>query len=150
MAHSLEAQVTIALDPEAAFTRFTAGMGAWWPKAYSWSGEAMADMRIDPIEDGACSEFGPHGFRSDFGRVLRVEAPERVVFTWQISPRREPQPDPARASTVEVAFARAGEGTEVTLTHSGFDRHGEGAETYCRLMAGDDGWPYILACYATL
>lgn len=132
----------------AAFARFLA-LGRWWPKAYSWSGEALVALTIDDRPRGLLSELGPDGFRCDFGRVLAIEPPSLIAFTWQIGPDRAPQPDPARASEVEVSFAPAADGgTEVTLAHRHFRRHGSGHERYREAMAAEQGWPYLLRCFA--
>jgi hypothetical protein len=48
--------------------------------------------------------------------VLVWDPPDRLVITWQISPRREPEPNPAKASEVEVRFGAEGDGrTSVRL-----------------------------------
>ena len=139
------AAIRVAMAPERAFARFTAELGAWWPAEYTWSQEALEDIGID---GSLLYERGPHGFRLDWGRVLACEPPERLVFTWQIGPTRVPQPDPAQASEVEVAFVREEDGTRVELVHSGFERHGEGAEDYAAAMASAQGWEYILSRFA--
>jgi uncharacterized protein YndB with AHSA1/START domain len=80
--------------------------------------------------------------------VLVWEPPHRLVFTWQISPRREPEPNPARASEVEVRFEAEGPSrTQVEFEHRHFDRHGEGGAEYQAMLGSPQGWPYILDCY---
>lgn len=140
--------VTIAQTPSDAFTRFTDEMDAWWPSDYSWSQDELVEIGIEPGVDGMCYEIGPHGFRCDFGRVLSWEPGSRLVFTWQISPNREPVPNPDNASEVEVVFRQAEDGqTEVELTHRHFERHGDGGEEYRDAMASEYGWPLILQQY---
>jgi uncharacterized protein YndB with AHSA1/START domain len=128
---------------ERAFAAF-ADLGTWWPPEYSWAGDVLEEIGIEPREGGHCYELGPHGFRCDWGRVTAWEPPRRLVFTWQIGPQREPAPDPARASEVEVRF----EATSVTLEHRGFERHGPDHENYRAALASEHGWPYILGRYA--
>jgi uncharacterized protein YndB with AHSA1/START domain len=71
------------------------------------------------------------------------------VLTWQIDPDRVPQPDPSRASEVEVRFHPAGDdGTRVELEHRALTRHGDAAATYRQAMASPEGWPLILDRYA--
>jgi len=142
-------ELSVACAPAAAFHVFTAHMHRWWPREYTWSGDVLDAIGIEPRAGGLCYERGPHGFRCDWGRVLAWEPPERLVLAWQISPRREPVPDPARASEVEVRFEPDGQGgTRVTLEHRAFDRHGTGAGEYRSALASPQGWPCILARYA--
>jgi hypothetical protein len=62
-----------------------------------------------------------------------------------------PQPDPERASEVEVRFAGAGDGaTRVALEHRHFERHGEGADGYRAPMDSPQGWPLLLERFAGL
>jgi uncharacterized protein YndB with AHSA1/START domain len=135
--------LAVDADPERAFTAF-ADLGAWWPPEYTWAGETLQEIGIEPRADGHCYELGPHGFRCDWGRVTAWEPPRRLVFTWQIGPQREPVPDPAKASEVEVRF----EPGSVALEHRGFERHGPDAENYRAALASEHGWPYILERYA--
>ena len=140
--------MTVPAPPERAFAAFAEGLGDWWPPEYTWSQGVLEEIGIEGREGGLCFERGPHGFRCDWGRVLAYEPGARVVFSWQISPTRVPEPDPERASEVEVRFAAAEEGTRVELEHRAFERHGEGAEGYEAAMASEQGWPYILERYA--
>jgi uncharacterized protein YndB with AHSA1/START domain len=145
MAH----EITVAIPPERAFALFCEEMTSWWPPEYTWAQKTLERIGIEPREGGHCFELGPHGFRSDWGRVVTCEPPARIAFTWQISPQRVPQPDPARASLVEVRFDPDGEsGTRVQLAHRHFSRHGEGAEGYEAAMSSPQGWPYLLERFA--
>ena len=124
-------------------------MKAWWPPEYTWAQQSLAEIAIEPAEGGRCYERGPHGFSCDWGRVLAWEPPDRLVFTWQISPQRVPQPDPARSSEVEVRFAAEGaSATRVELEHRHFERHGEGADGYRAAMTSEHGWPLLLERFA--
>ncbi len=151
---SLRAETTVSLPPDKAFELFTAGMGSWWPRENTWSQGVLEEIYIEsPEEDlrgeGFCVERGPHGFTIHWGRVETWEPPERLVFSWQISPTRVPVPDEHRASEVEVHFAPEGEGaTRVELEHRHFSHHGEGFEGYLEAMASEQGWPHILSRFA--
>lgn len=144
---TVEARVVVPLTPADAFDLFALRLGEWWPRAYTWSGDVLEAIGLEPHEGGLCWELGPHDFRCDWGRVLAWEPPHRLAFTWQIGPTRAPQPDPARASEVEVGFAPLGEGTEVRVVHRGFSRHGEGADQYLAAMGSPQGWAYMLDEY---
>lgn len=103
---------------------------------------------IEPRPDGRCFERGPHGFQCDWGRVVAWEPGRRVVFTWQIGFGRDPVPDPARASEIEVRFESAGEATSRLLfEHRALERHGANAEDYRAALDSDEGWSYILGRY---
>ncbi len=140
--------ITVGAEAAHAFHVFTEGLATWWPRAYTWAGEVLGTIAIEPRAGGFCYERGPFGFRCDWGRVLAWEPPHRIVFTWQIGPDRVPQPDPERASEVEVRFTAVDGGTRIELEHSGFDRHGDDAVKYRDAMDSEYGWPMILARYA--
>ena len=84
--------------------------------------------------------------------MIVFEPPRRLVFTWQISERREPVPDPAKASEVEVRFiAEEADSTRVELEHRGFERHGERRRRRLRAaMDSEQGWPYLLDRFASV
>jgi uncharacterized protein YndB with AHSA1/START domain len=146
---AIRAAVVVPLAPEQAFRLFAPGLASWWPREYTWGQEALETIAIEPHEGGFCYERGPHGFRSDWGRVLAWEPPKRLRFTWQIGPGREPLPDPARASEVQVTFVgEEADATRVELEHREFERHGEGGGGYRAALGSEQGWPYILDRYA--
>lgn len=140
-------RVTVQLPPERAFDLFTNGLGDWWMPEYTWSGpDCLGRIGIEPREGGLCYEIGPYGFRMDWGRVLTWDPARRLVLAWQISPQRVPEPDPHRASEIEVLFDPDGTATAVDLTHRHFDRHGkDDAAAYRGGMAV--GWQQLLGRY---
>jgi uncharacterized protein YndB with AHSA1/START domain len=142
----LSAEVSVPAPPRRAFELFAEGLATWWPPEFTWSHRGLEWIGIDPREGGLCTEIGPGGFRIDWGRVLIWHPPDRLAFTWQISPSRVPEPDPAKSSLVDVHFEPADGATAVRLVHVGFERHGDGAFEYRDAMR-DQGWPHILECY---
>ena len=135
---------------EHAFEVFTNGLDSWWPHEFTWSGDVLETIAIEPREGGRCFERGPHGFEVDWGRVLVWEPPHRLVITWQISPQREPQPDPDKASKVDVRFEQEdNKRTRVIFEHRGLARHGGDSQAYREALASPQGWPYILENYMT-
>ncbi len=134
----------VPVAPERAFALFTEQLGSWWPAEYTWSADALEGIEIEARPGGHCVERGPGGFRCDWGTVVDCEPARRLLFSWQIGPSREPLPDPARASEVEVQFVGDGGSTEVRLEHRGFERHGEQGDSYREALGSEQGWPYIL------
>jgi uncharacterized protein YndB with AHSA1/START domain len=143
----IQISTRIGLSVAQAFELFTSALQTWWPREYTWSGAVLDRIGIEPGAGGFCYERGPHGFRCDWGRVQVWDAPRRLVFTWQIGPHREPVPDPARASEIEVRFVADAGAARVNLEHGGFERYGEGAVAYRTALASPQGWPYILQCF---
>jgi hypothetical protein len=73
------------------------------------------------------------------------------VFSWDISPQWQLEPDPERTSEVEVRFiAETPERTRLELEHRHIDRHGPGWQGISAGVGGPDGWPLYLARYAEL
>jgi uncharacterized protein YndB with AHSA1/START domain len=79
------------------------------------------------------------------------EPPDRVVFSWDISPQWQLETDEGNASEVEVRFvAETPERTRLELEHRHLDRHGPGWESLREGVDSDGGWPLYLARYADL
>jgi hypothetical protein len=73
------------------------------------------------------------------------------VFSWDIGPTWQLEPDPDNASEVEVRFlAETPDRTRVELEHRNIDRHGPGWESVAEGVAGSQGWPLYLDRYAAL
>lgn len=136
--------LTVPVSAEQAFEVFVRGLDSWWPEEYTWAGEGLERIAIVPEKNGRCYERGPHGFECDWGRVLRYDPPHSIVFSWQIDPDRVPQPNPEKASEIEILFEDNGSDTEITFIHRNFEKHGENAESYKEALSSPRGWPYIL------
>lgn len=141
-------EATVPVSRDRAFELFTNAIDEWWPANYTGSQESLVEMGIESGSGGMCYEVGPHGFRCDFGRVLTWKPSEHLVFTWQISPDREPVPDPEKAGEISVEFRKTDSGTEVELAHRHFERHEDDSQEYCEMMGSKYGWPLILGEFA--
>jgi uncharacterized protein YndB with AHSA1/START domain len=143
------AAAVVPLAPAAAFRFFAEEFHAWWPRDYTWARDTLQWIGLEPRVGGRCYELGPHDFHVDWGRVLQWEPGQRLVLAWQVSFRREPEPNPAKASEVEIRFAEQGpSGAQVSLAHRQFERHGPDSRVYRATMASARGWPWILQRYA--
>jgi uncharacterized protein YndB with AHSA1/START domain len=143
--HPVRAEVRVPRDPGAAFDAFL-DLDAWWPREFTWSQGVLTGLSLEPCEGGLCTEHGPDGFRCDWGRVRVFTPPDRIVLGWHIGPTRAPEPDPWRASEVELLFAARDGHTTVIVEHREFSRHGEQGEAYRDGMAA--GWPVLLEAFA--
>ena len=91
------------------------------------------------------------GSECRWARVLAYDPPNRVVFSWDISPRWQLEKDLDRTSEVEVRFfAETPERTRVELEHRNLERHGQGWEGVREGVAGAEGWPLYLRRFAEL
>lgn len=144
-----ELKIEIQGDASSIFGKFTSDFGSWWPSEYTWSQDKLDRILIDAVPDGLCTEYGPHGFRCDWGRVTAVEKGKHIHFKWQISPGREPIPDPDKASEVFIFFIEKNKTTEVVIQHTQFENHGNAHEEYRDMMFSEYGWPYIMQQFKT-
>jgi uncharacterized protein YndB with AHSA1/START domain len=123
--------VTVETDVEApvdhAFQVFTEDIQRWWDPDHHLLGSDVVSMTFEPRVGGHIVDRYADGRECRWARVLAYEPPDRVVFSWDITTTWTVEPDPARASEVEVTFTPLGpDRTRVVLTHRHLDRHGEG------------------------
>ncbi len=145
---SLMRQVSVPLAPAEAYRLFVEGFGDWWPADYTFSREDLAEIAIEGAAGGRCIERDRLGAEWVWGTVLDAEPPHRLAFRWQITGDRRIEPDPDRASEVEIRFVADGrDRTEVRLEHRGFARHGDGWRDNLNGMASDQGWSHCLEFY---
>ncbi|MBK1668134.1 hypothetical protein CKO28_08805 [Rhodovibrio sodomensis] len=145
---SLVRCVSVPAPPDAAWRTFVDRFADWWPRAYSFSQDALETIGIEAVPGGRCFERDRDGRVLAWGTVVTAEAPHRLVFLWQITADRRIEPDTARASEVAVRFEAAGSGTQIILTHRAFSRHGGDGRADRDGMASDQGWTYGLRCFA--
>lgn len=138
----------VPVPPSVAFRWFTERLDHWWPREYTWGRDVVEWIGLETRAGGRCTERGPRGFQCDWGQVIRWEPPGLVELAWQISPRREPVPDPAQASRLLAEFTAQGSGSLVRLQHDRFERHGPDGARYRDALASSEGWPLILERYA--
>jgi hypothetical protein len=143
---SVRLQLTVALSQAAAFERFRHDVFQWWPRADTWCGNCLEDLHFEGRKGGALWERGPEGLRLDMARVLRWVAPERMILRWHVGPGGVPEPDPAKASEVEIRFSKADGGTLIELEHRGLERKGEGEAEQRAVMAVR--WLQILQAFS--
>lgn len=138
-------ELKIKTSSERAFNKFLNELSAWWPKEYTWSQDKLKDICIDGKSDGLCTEIGPYGFRCDWGRVTELVENKKIGLKWQISPKREPVPNPEKASDIQIRFKNKDNASIILeFEHKNFENHGNGWEDYLKMMDSKQGWDYIL------
>lgn len=134
-----------------AFDVFTERFGDFKPKEHNLLKAAIAETVFEPRVGGNIYDRAVDGSECRWARVLVYEPPNRVVFSWDISPRWQIETNPALTSEVEVRFfAETPERTRVELEHRNIDRHGAGWEAVRDGVGDDAGWPLYLRGYAAL
>lgn len=140
--------VTVRASRERAFTVFTEKFFTWWPASHHIGDAEPADAVIEPKAGGRWYERGTDGVECDWGQVLAYEPPARVLLTWHLQGDWSYDPDPAKASEIEVRFIEeAADWTRVELEHRHIERH-DGAEQVVSGIDSPGGWTGILAVYA--
>lgn len=152
------ARVSVAVDvpPAVAFEVFTAEVDRWWRRGvrFRHSGTSGGVVHIEPrvggrvfeslgeaagSSAGTVSAAGEHAGEQLFeiGRVRVWDPPARLAFSW-----RNSNFAPDEITEVEVTFAPNGEGTLVTVTHTGWGalrddhpaRHGKLGAEFARMI----------------
>jgi uncharacterized protein YndB with AHSA1/START domain len=144
-------QVVVAAPVAAAFSAFTERFGDFKPPEHNLLKAPIAETVFEPRVGGHIYDHAADGTECHWARVLAYEPPDRVVFSWDISPQWQLQDDPANASEIEVRFvAESAERTRVELEHRHIDRHGPGWEAVSEGVADDAGWSLYLDRFAAL
>ena len=144
-------EIVVDAPLERAFAVFTEQFDRIKPREHNLLAVDVAETVLEARAGGRIYDRGVDGSVCEWARVLAVDPPQRLVFTWDISPQWRIETDPARTSEVEVRFvAETPERTRVELEHRHLDRHGTGWESERDGIAADDGWPLYLRRYAAL
>jgi uncharacterized protein YndB with AHSA1/START domain len=144
-------QIIVEAPIDRAFAVFTERFGDFKPREHNMLGVAIAETVFEPKVGGHIYDRGVDGSECRWARVLVYEPPDRVVFSWDISPQWQVETEPDNASEVEVTFiAETPQRTRVELEHRHIDRHGPGWQAVRDGVAHDEGWPLYLDRYAAL
>jgi len=146
---SVRNSIVVEAPIDRAFSVFTDGFGTFKPREHNLLEVPIAETVFETHVGGHIYDRGVDGSECRWARVLAYEPPDRVVFSWDISPQWQLEPDPDKTSEVEVRFiAEAPDRTRVELEHRNLDRHGAGWEAERDGVAGDGGWPLYLDRFA--
>jgi DNA-binding transcriptional ArsR family regulator/uncharacterized protein YndB with AHSA1/START domain len=123
---------------------------AWWPVRTHHLAEPPGETVIlEPFVGGRWFERRHDGRECDWGTVLVWEPPRRIVVTWQIGLGWVYEPDPTRASEIEVRFlAESPQRTRVEFEHRHLERYGEQAERMRSSLDAPGGAAGVLGAYA--
>jgi uncharacterized protein YndB with AHSA1/START domain len=143
--------VVVEAPVERAFAVFVDRFGDFKPKEHNMLAAPISETVFESHVGGHIVDRGTDGSECRWARVLVYEPPNRVVFSWDISPRWQLEPNLDLTSEVEVTFVAEGAGrTRVELEHRNLDRHGPGWEAMSEGANGDQGWPLYLTRYSAL
>jgi uncharacterized protein YndB with AHSA1/START domain len=144
-------QIVVAAPIARAFTVFTEQFGDFKPPEHNLLPAPLAETVFEPHVGGNIYDRAVDGTECRWARILAFDPPERVVFSWDISPQWRIETDHDLTSEVEVRFIAEGANrTRVELEHRHLDRHGAGWEGVADGVDGSDGWPLYLTRYAAL
>lgn len=144
-------QITVDAPIERAFAVFTGRFGDFKPPEHNLLGAPIAETVFEPRVGGGIVDRATDGSECRWARILAYDPPDRVVFSWDISPRWQIEEDQASTSEVEIRFVAETPGrTRVELEHRHLDRHGPGWQSMPDALGGEHGWPLYLARYAAL
>ena len=150
-AATVRTRIVVEAPIDRAFAVFTERFGDFKPVEHNMLGSPIAVTVFEPRVGGSIVDRGEDGSECRWARILAYEPPDRVVFSWDISPRWSIETDPEMTSEVEVTFvAETPQRTRLELEHRHIDRHGPGWQSILDGVAGEDGWPLYLARYAAL
>jgi uncharacterized protein YndB with AHSA1/START domain len=147
----VRSEVVVEAPVERAFQVFTQQFDRIKPRDHTMLAVEIAESVFEPRVGGRVYDRGVDGSECQWARVLAYEPPDRIVFSWDISPAWRIESDVAKTSEVEVRFiAEAPTRTRVELEHRHLDRHGDGWEGVREGVRGGDGWPLYLDRFASL
>jgi uncharacterized protein YndB with AHSA1/START domain len=148
---SIKRSIVVEAPIERAFEVFTTKFGSFKPAEHNLLSVQIAETVFERRVGGYLYDRGVDGTECRWARVLAYEPPNRVLLSWNISPRWQIETDPDKASEWEVRFiAETPNRTRVEIEHRKLERHDEGWEGVRDSVGGDQGWPLYLRRYATL
>lgn len=122
-------------ETEEAFSGFHEYLHLWWPAEFSTFGEGMHPE----FESGSLTETSLDEKTALWAKVREICPDEVLAMDWFLGH------SPTISTNVELRFEPQGDGTLVTLLHSGFSRLPDGQEVRDRL-AGQ--WRNVVQRYA--
>ena len=112
----------------------------------------IAETVFEPRVGGHIYDRAVDGSECRWARILAYDPPDRVVFSWDISPRvaDRDRPGPHQRGRGPVLRRGARRAPGVELEHRHLDRHGPSWQAVRDGVDGDEGWPLYLSRFAAL
>ena len=146
---AIQLSIVVEAPLERAFHVFVDDFDRIKPREHNMLAVDIEETVFEPHVGGRIFDRGVDGSECQWARVLAFEPPDRLVFSWDISPGWQIETDPDKTSEVEVRFvAETANRTRVELEHRNLDRHGAGWEGARDGVDAGDGWPLYLRRYA--
>jgi uncharacterized protein YndB with AHSA1/START domain len=146
---SIQTSIVVEAPIEQAFSVFTEDIGTWFPPEYNLLEVDIEKRVFETHVGGHVYDIGSDGSECHWARVLAYEPPNRVVFSWDLSPQWQVETDHDKTSEIEVTFTSESPArTRVDLEHRNLERHGEGWEGQHEQLGGEGGWPGVMRRYA--
>ncbi len=122
----------------------------WWPVATHHLAEPPGEtVVLEPFQGGRWFERGADAREQDFGRVLVWRPPHQLVVSWLMGSDWTYEPDPAKASEIDVRFlAEAPDRTRLEFEHRHLERYGDRAERMRAVLDGPIGAVGVVNAYA--
>jgi uncharacterized protein YndB with AHSA1/START domain len=141
--------VTVNASVEQAFALFVDRFDAIKPREHNLLAVPIRESVFEPRVGGHIYDVGADGSECRWARVLVYEPPTRLLFSWDIGPTWQLEPDSSKTSEVEVCFiAESDMRTRVELEHRHLERHGSDWRSVAEGVQGEAGWPLYLHRYA--
>ncbi|TJV06901.1 MAG: ATPase [Mesorhizobium sp.] len=138
--HSIVVEAPIAT----AFKVFT-DFDSIKPREHNLLAVPIAETVFELRAGGNIYDRGIDGSECRWARVLAYEPPNRLLLSWDISPRWQVETDLDKTSEWEVLFTAETENrTRVEIEHRKLERRGDGWESVRNGVGGEQGWPLYL------
>ena len=125
--------VVVAAPIARAFKVFTEDFGNFKPREHNLLAVPIAETIFEPRVGGHVYDRGVDGSECRFARVLAYDPPNRLLLSWDISPRWQIETDLARTSEWEVRFtAEAENRTRVEIERQAGGRDRQPARFHAR------------------
>ncbi|MBV9157436.1 MAG: SRPBCC domain-containing protein [Acidobacteriaceae bacterium] len=141
----IQKSVCVECPIEDAFYLFTEHFAEWWPLAsHSITGDEAETCAIEPWAGGKVFERTRLGEELEWGIVTAWEPPKRVEFTWHPATNHEDD------QKVEIKFRTVAYGTEITVTHHGWDAAATHRGWDAAAIEGSTAGPRAMACWLAI
>jgi len=114
----VDRQIVVGAPIARAFMIFTERFGDFKPPEHNLLAAPIAKTVFEPRVSGHIYDRAEDGSECHWARILAYEPPDRVVFSWDISPQWQIETDPEFTSEVEVRFVAESTKFQPTVQYS--------------------------------